>query len=81
LDGHEWHAFAIALTDPWTNQHSILVAVAGDWTKKLAENCRANQLPEHIWIRKIKGLGFMYSIHAYRKVLIVCTGAGIAPAL
>ncbi|CAF3846279.1 unnamed protein product [Rotaria magnacalcarata] len=26
-------------------------------------------------------LGFMYSIHAYRKVLIVCTGAGIAPAL
>ncbi|CAF2103144.1 unnamed protein product [Rotaria magnacalcarata] len=81
LDGHEWHAFAIALTDPWTNQHSILVAIAGDWTKKLAENCRANQLPEHIWIRKIKGLGFMYSIHAYRKVLIVCTGAGIAPAL
>ena len=34
-----------------------------------------------IWIRRIKGLGFMYSIHAYRKVLIVCTGAGIAPAL
>jgi len=81
LDGREWHAFAIALTDPCKDQHSILVAAVGDWTKSLAENYRNNKLPEHIWIRKIKGLGFMYSIHAYRKVLIVCTGSGIAPAL
>ncbi|CAF0822357.1 unnamed protein product [Adineta steineri] len=81
FDGHEWHAFAIALTNPCSDQHSILVAAAGDWTKKLAENYQTNKLPEHIWIRRIKGLGFMYSIHAYQKVLIVCTGAGIAPAL
>jgi len=81
LDGHEWHAFAIALTDPYTDQHSVLVAAVGDWTKKLAEDYRTNQLPQHLWIRQIKGLGFMYSIHAYRKVLIVCTGSGIAPAL
>jgi NAD(P)H-flavin reductase len=81
LDGREWHAFAIALTDPYTDQHSVLVAAAGDWTKGLAENYRLNKLPEHVWIRQIKGLGFMYSIHAYRKVLIVCTGSGIAPAL
>ena len=81
LDGREWHAFAIALTDPYSDQHSILVAAVGDWTKKLAENCRNNQLPQQIWTRRIKGLGFMYSIHAYRRVLIVCTGSGIAPAL
>lgn len=81
LDGREWHAFAIALADPKTNQHSILVAVAGDWTKRLAENYKINKLPEHVWVRRIKGPGFMYSIHAYRRVLIVCTGAGIAPAL
>jgi NAD(P)H-flavin reductase len=81
LDGHEWHAFAIALTDPCIDQHSILVAAVGDWTKSLAEACRTNKLPEQVWIRRIKGLGFMYSIHAYRRVLIVCTGAGIAPAL
>ena len=81
FDGHEWHAFAIALTDPCSNQHSILVAAVGDWTKTLAENYRASKLPDEIWIRRIKGLGFMYSIHAYRKVLIVCTGSGIAPAL
>jgi predicted ferric reductase len=68
LDGREWHAFAIALTDPCNDQHSILVAAVGDWTKSLAENYRNNKLPEHIWIRKIKGLGFMYNIHAYRKV-------------
>ncbi|CAF5019381.1 unnamed protein product [Rotaria sp. Silwood1] len=30
LDGHEWHAFAIALTDSYTDQHSILVAAIGD---------------------------------------------------
>ncbi len=81
FDGHEWHTFAIALTDPCADEHSILVAAVGDWTKNLAENYRANRLPKHVWIRKIKGLGFMYSIHAYRKVLIVCTGSGIAPAL
>jgi NAD(P)H-flavin reductase len=81
LNGHEWHSFAIALTDACTDQHSILVAAVGDWTKKLAENCRNNQIPLKLWTRRIKGLGFMYSIHAYRKVLIVCTGSGIAPAL
>ncbi|CAF2386851.1 unnamed protein product [Rotaria sp. Silwood2] len=81
LDGYEWHAFAIALTDPYKDQHSILIAVAGDWTKTLADNYQNDKLPQHIWIRRIKGLGFMYSIHAYRKVLIVCTGSGIAPAL
>ncbi|CAF3654258.1 unnamed protein product [Rotaria sp. Silwood1] len=81
LDGHEWHAFAIALTDSYADQHSILVAAVGDWTKDLAADYRSNKLPQHVWIRRIKGLGFMYSIHAYRKVLIVCTGSGIAPAL
>jgi NAD(P)H-flavin reductase len=81
FDGHEWHAFAIALTDPRVDQHSILVAAAGDWTKKLAEDYRNDKLPQHLWVRQIKGLGFMYSIHAYRRVLIVCTGSGIAPAL
>ena len=81
LDGHEWHAFAIALSDACADQHSILVAVAGDWTKGLAEDYRTNKLPEQVWIRQIKGIGFMYSIHAYRKVLIVCTGSGIAPAM
>ncbi|CAF1493617.1 unnamed protein product, partial [Rotaria sordida] len=81
LDGHEWHAFAIALTDSYTDRHSILVAAVGDWTKGLAADYRSNKLPRHVWIRRIKGLGFMYSIHAYRRVLIVCTGSGIAPAL
>ncbi|CAF0817264.1 unnamed protein product [Rotaria sp. Silwood1] len=81
LDGYEWHAFAIALSDPCMDQHSVLVAAAGDWTKTLADDYRNNKLPQYVWIRQIKGLGFMYSIHAYRRVLIVCTGSGIAPAL
>ncbi|CAF3677294.1 unnamed protein product [Rotaria sp. Silwood1] len=81
LDGHEWHAFVIALTDSYTDQHSIFVAAVGDWIKDLAADYRSNKLPQHVWVRQIKGLGFMYSIHAYRKVLIVCTGSGIAPAL
>jgi NAD(P)H-flavin reductase len=81
INGREWHPFAIALTDPRNDQHSIVVAAAGDWTKRLAEGCQADKLPAQLWVRSIKGLGFMYSIHAYRMVLIVCTGAGIAPAL
>lgn len=80
-NGREWHAFAIALTNATDDEHSVVIATAGDWTRKLAEDYRSNQSPNHMWIRRIKGLGFMYSIHAYRKVLIVCTGSGIAPAL
>lgn len=80
-NAREWHAFAIALADPMNDQHSTVIAKAGDWTKKLIEDYQAGKLPPRLWVRNIKGLGFMYSIHAYRRVLIVCTGSGIAPAL
>jgi len=81
LNALEWHAFAIALVDAKKNQHSLVIAKAGDWTTAISDGCANGTLPEKIWVRKMKSIGFMYSIHAYRRVLIVCTGSGIAPAL
>lgn len=69
LDGHEWHAYSVTLPDQSTDQHSIV------------ENHRTNKLLKYVWVRQSKGLDFLYSIHAYRKVLIVCTDSDIAPAL
>lgn len=81
LDGIEWHAFAIALSNAQENEYSLVIAKAGDWTTKISEGCAKDSLPKTVWVRKLKSIGFMYSIHAYQRVLIVCTGSGIAPAL
>jgi len=81
FNGIEWHAFAIALVDPKKETHSLVIAKVGDWTTKVSNGCAKGTLPNQIWVRHMKSIGFMYSIHAYKKVLIVCTGSGIAPAL
>lgn len=120
FDGKEWHAFAIALCRPDINEHSLVIARAGDWTNRLSDMTAQatgkaknkggeggdkggekkgdgkapekqlehkpsqkypNKLVMRWWVRGMKGIGFMYCIHAYRCVLLVCTGSGIAPAL
>jgi hypothetical protein len=81
LDGHEWHAYAITLSDQCIDQHPISVAGMRDGTKNIIEDHQTNKLLPYVWIRQIKGLDFMYSIRAYRKVLIICTDSDIAPAV
>ncbi len=85
FDFVEWHSFAVALHGPTTgsgNGHlGLLIAAAGDWTSNLVERVAAGRPPSRLWIRRVKPPGFMHAIRAYRRSVVVATGAGIAPAL
>ena len=69
LDGYQWHTYNITLPDQNTDGYLIL------------EDQETNKSLEYIWGRKIKRRTFLYSIHAYRRVLIVCTGSDIVSIL
>src|SRR3990167_666777 len=74
---------------------TAIIARAGDWTGRLIDQQISSQLPTEnqpegntgyhlyrpIWIHLHTPPGFMYSARAYREVLFVATGAGIAPIL
>lgn len=85
IDGIEWHSFSVAgvYFDQQTHESRLrlVIGAAGDWTKSLIDRIHKNNLPKCIWIRRVKPPGFMFSINAYSRVLIITTGAGIAPAL
>ncbi|KAG9078361.1 hypothetical protein FS749_009602 [Ceratobasidium sp. UAMH 11750] len=80
-DGYEWHAFSVAMTDFQKREFSLIVARAGDWTTRLINDVLNRRGPGRMWIRGVQAPGFMYMHRAYKKVVTVCTGAGIAPAL
>jgi hypothetical protein len=42
---------------------------------------RMGMPPARLWVRRMRGYGFMYHAQAYRRVLMVATGAGIGPVL
>ena len=42
---------------------------------------RARAPPARLWVRRMRGYGFMYHAQAYRRVLMVATGAGVGPVL
>ncbi|KAB5590993.1 membrane protein [Ceratobasidium theobromae] len=80
-NGLEWHAFSVANTDFEKSEFSLIIGRAGDWTTKLIHDSVACRAPEHLYIRGVNPPGFMHMHHAYKKVVTICTGAGIAPAL
>ncbi|KEP49362.1 membrane protein [Rhizoctonia solani 123E] len=80
-DGSQWHAFSVAMTNFEQREFSLIIGRAGDWTTGLINDALGSQGPERIYIRGVCPPGFMYMHHAYKKVVTVCTGAGIAPAL
>ena len=53
----------------------------GDWTKSLIRQVEKGKLPEKLWVRRVKPPGFMFSINAYSRVIVIATGAGIAPVV
>lgn len=69
----EWHAFA---TIPSADCGSILVSAAGDWTTNLLAHP-----PKTLWIRNPPVQNFLACVPLFRDVLLVATGAGIAPVL
>jgi hypothetical protein len=85
FDAIEWHSFSVALHDPLAYRGrgsiSLLVAAAGDWTSGLAERVVAGRAPERICVRRVKPPGFMHSVKAYGRSVVLATGGGIAPVL
>jgi hypothetical protein len=81
-EGREWHSFAVATTGrEGAGRYCLVIRRAGDWTERLASDIEHGQAPARLWVRRMRGYGFMYHAQAYRQVLIVATGAGIGPVL
>lgn len=81
-DGREWHSFAVATTGAeGPGRYCLVIRRAGDWTDRLARDVENGRAPARLWVRRIRGYGFMYHAQAYRRVLMVATGAGIGPVL
>ncbi len=81
-EGHEWHSFAVATTgSEGPGRYCLVIRRAGDWTERLARDIERGHAPARLWVRRMRGYGFMYHAQAYRRVLMVATGAGIGPVL
>ena len=81
-EGHEWHSFAVATTgSEGSGRYCLVIRRAGDWTERLARDVELGRAPARLWVRRMRGYGFMYHAQAYRRVLMVATGAGIGPVL
>jgi hypothetical protein len=81
-EGREWHSFAVATTGrEGVGRYCLVIRRAGDWTERLARDIEHGHGPARLWVRQMRGYGFMYHAQAYRRVLMVATGAGIGPVL
>ena len=81
-EGHEWHSFAVATAgQEGPGRYCLVIRRAGDWTERLARDVEHGRAPAWLWMRRMRGYGFMYHAQAYRRVLMVATGAGIGPVL
>jgi hypothetical protein len=81
-EGQEWHSFAVATTgSEGPGRYCLVIRRAGDWTERLARDVERGRVPARLWVRRMRGYGFMYHAQAYRRVLMVATGAGIGPVL
>ena len=85
LDGIEWHSFSVAETrfckETAESEIHLIIGAVGDWTKNLIRQVEKGNLPKRIWVRRVKPPGFMFSINAYSRVVVIATGAGIAPVI
>ena len=81
-EGREWHSFAVATAGrEGAGRYCLVIRRAGDWTERLARDIEDGHAPARLWVRQMRGYGFMYHAQAYRRVLMVATGAGIGPVL
>ena len=81
-EGREWHSFAVATTgSEGEGRYCLVIRRAGDWTERLASDVEHGRVPARLWVRRLRGYGFMYHAQVYRRVLMVATGAGIGPML
>jgi hypothetical protein len=81
-DGKEWHSFAVATCGAeGPGRYCLVIRRAGNWTDRLAVDAERGALQPQLWVRRMRGCGFMYHAQTYRHVLFVATGAGIGPVL
>jgi len=66
------HAFAISSTKG-SNEHFLIVGAVGDFTKGLHSDP-----PKEIYTRLFKFTGLSRLVKMYKRVVIMCTGAGVA---
>ena len=59
----------------------LVIRRAGDWTERLARDADRGRQPTHLFVRSLRGRGFMYHAQTYERALVVATGAGIGPVL
>lgn len=59
----------------------LIIGAVGDWTKDLIQQVEKGDLPKKLWVRRVKPPGFMFSINAYSRVVVIATGAGITPVI
>ena len=85
LDGVEWHSFSVAKTsfkqETGESKIQLIIGAVGDWTKNLIQQVEKGNFPKRLWVRRVKPPGFMFSINAYSRVVVIATGAGIAPVI
>ncbi len=81
-EGIEWHAFAVAMSGgERPGRFCLVIRRAGDWTERLARDAERGRQPSHLFVRSLRGRGFMYHAQTYERALVVATGAGIGPVL
>lgn len=71
-----WHAFATVSAARHGRTHAMVVSAVGDWTRALVA-----APPSALWVRRLHAPGFMYNVRLFRRVVVLATGAGIAPVL
>lgn len=73
----EFHPFAgISGLDDRTNEFSMIVSKAGDWTKKAIQDP-----PRKLWKRGIPMRGVINVASMFKRVVFIATGSGIGPVL
>jgi hypothetical protein len=74
-EGHEWHSFAVATTgSEGPGRYCLVIRRAGESTERLARDVEHGRAAARLWLRGMRGYGFMYHAQAYRRVLMVATG-------
>lgn len=55
---------------------SVIIANAGDWTKRLIDNP-----PAYLWTRGTPALGVARCVTVFKRIVLVATGSGIGPLM
>jgi len=70
----DWHSFAVVPDGSPSTSHKMLICRAGDFTAELI-----NTPPTTLYVRKVGYPGLPYCVWMYQRVVIIASGAGVAP--